>query len=197
MLAPGFGVTFEFLDYFELMVTQVSFHDFGIGFPQTAHSPRTSSTLTRELHPHSKYPWSHVTNGGEFDLELGFRGVRVLVKYFQYQIDSIPGLDLGFAFSENLVDMVYLRWFQDIPDDDTLGTELFSGDDHLLELPCSHIGIVVRGIALLDTLHDDCVAIGRYEILELRHTSFQILGFGVPRCDIDDYRFHMFLRFID
>jgi len=94
VLAPSSRIFFEFLDDFELVVTEVTFHNFGISFSESAHGSGTSSPLTGEFHSHSENPRSHVTNGGEFDLEFGFRRVRMLVENLEYKINSIPSLNL-------------------------------------------------------------------------------------------------------
>lgn len=170
VFAAGSCVLFELLNYFEFVISEMALHDLGIGFSESAHGSGPSSALTRELHSHPENPRSHVADGGELDLELGFWGVGVLIEYLQYQVYPIPGLYFRFAFPEYLVYMVDLRGFQDIPDDDPLGPELFSGGDHLVELPGADIGVIVRSIPLLDALYHNGIAIGRHETLELRHT---------------------------
>lgn len=71
-------------------------------------------------------------NRGEFNLEFSFWGMRMLIEYLEDKVDPVPGLDLGLPFSENLIDMIDLSRFQDIPDDDSFGSELLSSGDHFI-----------------------------------------------------------------
>lgn len=60
----------EFSSEDELLVSEMSFHDLGISFT-LSFCIFGSTSLTRELHTHTVDTWSHMLDGGEFDLEFG------------------------------------------------------------------------------------------------------------------------------
>ena len=62
----------EFFSEYEFLISEVSFHDFSIGFT-LSFCIFGSSTLTRELHTHTIDTGSHVFDRCELDLELGLR----------------------------------------------------------------------------------------------------------------------------
>jgi hypothetical protein len=188
MECSGTLIRFEFFLYFELFLSEVSFHDLCI---RLALSLRIfgSATLTRELHPHTIDTWSHMLDRRELDLELRLRRDSMEGKYLQYQIDPIPCDYLRLRETDILVHTIDLSRLHDIPDDEELSPELLSYRDELIELPTPDICLIVWCRLLLDTLHDSHSSIGRDERFELIHTVTEFFGRESWRGDIDDYCF--------
>lgn len=87
-------IGFELFEEGSLFFLQVSLHDLGIGLSLSLGI--LASTLARELHTHTIDTGSHMLDSGELYLQLGFWRDGMQCEYLEYQVNSVPGLDLGF-----------------------------------------------------------------------------------------------------
>lgn len=164
----GASDAFELFFDVLLLFGEVSLHELGVGFTlSTAHADATN--LLHHLHAHAEDAWTHVVDGGEFDLQLGFDGLGVFLKDFKDEIDTIPGLDL--VWTQLFAEFVHLSWLEKIVHDNEGGFFLFGEGDELVDFSRADVGAVVREVAFLYELHDDDAAEGVGERFQFEEAS--------------------------
>ena len=143
----------------EFFFSQMAFHDFCIRF-SLSFGIIGATSLARELHSHTKNPWSHMFYGRELYLELGFWRYSMESKYLENEIYTIPCLHLGLFFSEMFIYIPDLCWFHDVPDDKEFCTKFISDEYEFIEFPATDEGSVIGRSSFLYSLHDGNSSIG-------------------------------------
>ena len=115
-------------------------HDFCIGFTDSFGAD--SSSLTRHFHTHTKNTGSHMFDRCEFYLEPGFGTGGMFIKYFEYEVYSIPtgGID-GAKF---FIDGVQLPGENIVGYDENFSIFFFHLLYYFFEFPFAKESFVIR-----------------------------------------------------
>lgn len=127
----------------------------------------------------------------KLNLQLRLRRARMNIKNLKYQIYPIPSSNLRFCFLKNLIDMINLSWLEYVSDNYYISSKFFSDYSHLIKLPSSDKCLIIRSIALLDSLKHNHRTISSDQILQLHHTVIMLLRPRANRHYIYKYYFQI------